>query len=282
MLHTRSIEVAGQHAVAWLFGYLCGIRPSSLAPSAAKDGSLLWGDLEFHRQIDADGNWDGEFSFDVTFRDLKGDEKANKNDDDGEEKTLNMTVGLPDCRVILSLPHRLVTILLRREYLRDHNSNESLMEGREYPIAIKQDAKLKPVFFAGAARELSLTDAAARALSFTDYLRLRVQWLGYPANTTFCSGRRKLGTQIGRKLGADKAHTALGHAPELRGVVDTHLQVYGTNNLRIMDAGIFPLVPAAYLQAPVYAIAESVCSLFLPLTFSNRTVRLPTLSRPKI
>ncbi|CZS89081.1 related to alcohol oxidase [Rhynchosporium agropyri] len=43
---------------------------------------------------------------------------------------------------------------------------------------------------------------------------------------------------------------------ELGGVVDTHLQVYGTKNLRIVDAGIFPLVPAAHLQAPVYAVAE--------------------------
>ena len=51
---------------------------------------------------------------------------------------------------------------------------------------------------------------------------------------------------------------------ELGGVVDTHLRVYGTKNLRIVDAGIFPLVPAAHLQAPVYAVAEKVClSMYL-------------------
>jgi choline dehydrogenase-like flavoprotein len=44
----------------------------------------------------------------------------------------------------------------------------------------------------------------------------------------------------------------------LGGVVDTHLRVYGTSNLRVMDAGIIPLVPAAHLQAPIYAIAEKV------------------------
>lgn len=44
----------------------------------------------------------------------------------------------------------------------------------------------------------------------------------------------------------------------LGGVVDTHLHVYGTKNLRIVDAGIIPLIPAAHLQAPVYAIAEKV------------------------
>jgi choline dehydrogenase len=51
---------------------------------------------------------------------------------------------------------------------------------------------------------------------------------------------------------------------DLGGVVDTHLRVYGTKNLRIVDAGIQPLVPAAHLQAPVYAVAEKVCE---PTTF---------------
>ena len=54
---------------------------------------------------------------------------------------------------------------------------------------------------------------------------------------------------------------------ELGGVADTHLRVYGTKNLRIVDAGIFPLVPAAHLQAPVYAAAEKVCSIFLSFKF---------------
>lgn len=45
---------------------------------------------------------------------------------------------------------------------------------------------------------------------------------------------------------------------ELGGVVDNRLRVYGTHNLRIVDAGIFPLVPAAHLQASVYAVSEKV------------------------
>jgi choline dehydrogenase len=42
------------------------------------------------------------------------------------------------------------------------------------------------------------------------------------------------------------------------GVVHSHLHVYGTKNLGIVDAGIIPLVPASHLQAPVYAVAEKV------------------------
>ena len=50
---------------------------------------------------------------------------------------------------------------------------------------------------------------------------------------------------------------------ELGGVVDCNLLVYGTNNLRIIDTSVFPLIPAAHLQAVAYAVAEKV-RLFLP------------------
>lgn len=47
-------------------------------------------------------------------------------------------------------------------------------------------------------------------------------------------------------------------ALDLGGVVDSDLVVYGTQNLRIVDASIMPVIPAAHLQAVVYAIAEKV------------------------
>ncbi|KAF4549066.1 GMC oxidoreductase-like protein 1 [Elsinoe fawcettii] len=48
---------------------------------------------------------------------------------------------------------------------------------------------------------------------------------------------------------------------DLGGVVDSQLLVYGTSNLRVVDASIMPLIPASNLQAIVYAVAEKAADL---------------------
>lgn len=40
------------------------------------------------------------------------------------------------------------------------------------------------------------------------------------------------------------------------GVVDNRLIVYGTTNVRVVDASIMPLIPRSNLQSTVYAVAE--------------------------
>jgi choline dehydrogenase-like flavoprotein len=45
------------------------------------------------------------------------------------------------------------------------------------------------------------------------------------------------------------------------GVVDPNLQVYGTTNLRIVDASIFPLETRGSTQATLYAVAEKAADI---------------------
>lgn len=64
---------------------------------------------------------------------------------------------------------------------------------------------------------------------------------------------------------ATAAYHACGSAAmlprEKGGVVDSKLVVYGTDNLRIVDASIFPLIPRGNIMSSVYAVAEKAADI---------------------
>lgn len=48
---------------------------------------------------------------------------------------------------------------------------------------------------------------------------------------------------------------------EKGGVVDPKLIVYRTENIRIVDANIFPLIPRGNILSSVYAVAEKAADI---------------------
>lgn len=45
------------------------------------------------------------------------------------------------------------------------------------------------------------------------------------------------------------------------GVVDAHLKVYDTSNVRVVDASIMPLQISAHLSSTLYGVAEKAADL---------------------
>lgn len=57
--------------------------------------------------------------------------------------------------------------------------------------------------------------------------------------------------------------TAAMMSEDLGGVVDTELKVYGTANLRIVDASVIPRLVSGHPTSTIYAVAERAAELIL-------------------
>lgn len=61
----------------------------------------------------------------------------------------------------------------------------------------------------------------------------------------------------------------MGKKSDPQAVIDTNMNVYGTTNLRVVDASSFPFLPPGHPQSTVYAIAEKIAAEILQGGRSN-------------
>lgn len=66
---------------------------------------------------------------------------------------------------------------------------------------------------------------------------------------------------------------AIGADDDPMAVLDSRLRVRGTQNLRVVDASVFPRIPGLFLVAPVYMIAEKASDLILEDAGPSPTAR---------
>ncbi|KAK0639711.1 GMC oxidoreductase [Cercophora newfieldiana] len=71
----------------------------------------------------------------------------------------------------------------------------------------------------------------------------------------------RMRAELVRPTNAHPVGTAAMMPEKLGGVVDAKLRVYGIEGLRVVDASVFPLIPMAHTQAPMYAVAEKAADI---------------------
>ncbi|SMR48162.1 unnamed protein product [Zymoseptoria tritici ST99CH_1E4] len=197
-----NVEMAQQMVIAWLDGFICGVRPGSIGASQGRmDQYLRWEDIEIFR--DTDGN----FRMVITHKWLKGyrDEKL---------RPLRFSVTGPQNveDSLFSLPHRLLALALRRGFLAHYDTVDELLKDTRTKITFKPMAMKQPVVLANSPKGIDLISGKpARASGLTTYLQRIALDFGLPPNVTMYIWRRSAGTTVGRALGDTSAKGFLGH-----------------------------------------------------------------------
>ncbi len=102
----------------------------------------------------------------------------------------------------------------------------------------------------------AIYEAIQKIRSINSRLGDRIEEEIFPGNQV--SSEMDLKTWIEREAwGHHASCTArMGHESEVDAVVDYNFKVHGTQNLRIVDASVFPEIPGLFLVVPIYIIAE--------------------------
>ncbi|KAK7415677.1 hypothetical protein QQX98_005709 [Neonectria punicea] len=188
---TRCIEFAECHHLAWVFGRMAALKPSSLGPLKNVDPEyevpyLMWRDLEIERS-----SVTGMFSVKVAIRNLETNSIDPERQYQNKKLSLWFQSLMEGRNLELSIPHRILTIALRRGVLWKIQTIDELLNGSKKFITFKPEFLNKPVLVAGVD-----LDEPMQAEALSEYLRLSAEKVGITGRICLPSFRKDPTTDI--------------------------------------------------------------------------------------
>ena len=220
---TRCIELAEVHHLAWCIGRFTAVRPGSLGPSQeqvknpysddALRACLQWRDIRVSRIVDRPG----QFTATITIRNLKGNGRVVGKRAATPHRSLTFILLSPQRteNLLFSVPHRLLTIALRRNLIVGVETVADLFADDRFNVTFKAEALSQPVLCASNKRQGTGVDLASplAAPAITRYLTLAGRRAGFTEDVTFYSIRRRVATELSRIIGVDATRQILDHEP---------------------------------------------------------------------
>ena len=168
---TMFVPVAEINHAIWCIASATGLRPSSFGPDKSRNELefpfVAWQDLQFTRIRTLKT---GHFLVEITIRYIMGNkQKAEVN---RATKNLVFEVSSPSkaANLLLSVPHRLLVIALRRGVLEGISTVKELVDGQQMHIKIKEEFKETPLFLKAVdTRTTMKKDVALPASSLSRY-----------------------------------------------------------------------------------------------------------------
>ncbi|KAI7200887.1 hypothetical protein KC316_g2515 [Hortaea werneckii] len=237
---TSNIEVHEQHALAWTISLAIGVRPGSICKSTIQPNRYLrLGDVTIERDLDPDRP-NGSFVARFVFKGLKTRVQARRK----APKWLKIKCRTPAKAedIGLSIPHRILVILLRRKLLAEHETLESLLAGNELVIKLKDGSADQPLFLASRPQGLGVTDQPMSVAGLAGYLTTRAKWAGFSEGVSPYSWRAKALTTTREASGASTARMLAAHhadSVELEEYYDQGLYQYDAVGV-LLDGGEDP------------------------------------------
>jgi len=249
-LRSARLDVDESHHLCWILAYICGVRPSSLAPGKPANRNQYfpkWSDVKITR-----GTITGSFNVDIQFRFLK-----HENDPKKAVEVVVLPFQINSPVNIDNLPfspaHRLLSIALRRGLLEKHTTFESLLRGTEFFIRVKPARADEPLFLAGRNRGLVSESTPVKTNGITIKFQKAVKLSGYGLGVTLYAWRQRFATAVNRAVGADRARYAMNHAPGTKRM-EKHYEK-GNFNLLVMEIAMGERIDNAQATMEVEASA---------------------------